>query len=164
MKLPTSISCSRNALFENHVSIWLKFCFLALTAESNILKQWQGCCMQTVCFSFWSQVKWQAAELSTAVFVFPILGSRKVLQFESLAKFKFNYTGMKNDPTSPNIFSCELIKCFWFYFRFLLVLLFYFIYTQVSEFPNSEALKHLLQMRSLDRYSIARSGILQEAR
>lgn len=87
---------------------------------------------------------------STTIFIFPFLGSRKVLQFESLAKFKFNYIGMKNDPSSPNIFSCELIKCFWFYFRFLLVLLFYFIYAQVNEIPNSEALNHLLQMRPSD--------------
>lgn len=150
MKPPTSISCSRNALFKNHVSICLKFRFLALTTESSILKQWQRCCTQAVCFSFWSQVKWQAAVRSTTIFIFPFLGSRKVLQFESLAKFKFNYIGMKNDPSSPNIFSCELIKCFWFYFRFLLVLLFYFIYAQVNEIPNSEALNHLLQMRPSD--------------
>lgn len=102
VKPPTSVSYKKNAQFEKHVSICLKFHFLALTTESNIFKQWQRHRMQTVCFSFWSQVRWWAAQWSTTIFIFPFLGSRKVLQFESLAKFKFNYIGMKNDPPSTH--------------------------------------------------------------
>lgn len=46
--------------------------------------------------------------------------------------------------TSPNIFSCELIKSFWFYFIFLLVLLFDFTSHKPIQTPNSETFRHLL--------------------